>query len=264
VAVDLATCKHPAGTVVVLHPTQPTVRAERGSQTILFKGKVVLKIHETYPKETPAGVPGPVEVEGVSPDGKWILYAIDPMGSASLAADGLTLRAIRATGGRSYVVGFGLLHAGYLTWCGNRLVMTAGGDRIAVHAKRLIVTGPPGWTARKLVGDSSVSFGYHVCAGNGVVVQEQPSSIDANFFHTHWSLVRVGLDGSVTRLTRPPKGYADETPEIAGGVVYFVRSRHGNGKLYALLNGKVIGPLLSLGYSLGYYGYQDWPYTVTR
>jgi len=51
---------------------------------------------------------------------------------------------------------------------------------------------------------------------------------------------------------------------VAGGVVYFVRSSHGNGKLYALQGGRLVGPLLSLGYSLGFYGHQAWPYTVTR
>ena len=70
---------------------------------------------------------GPIELEGVSPDRGWVLYAIDPMGSASLAADGLTLRAVRVTGGRSYTVASGLLYGDYRAWCGGRLVMTVGG-----------------------------------------------------------------------------------------------------------------------------------------
>ena len=262
VQVDLATCKTapaPAATTAVA----PTVRVTKNSQSIVFEGRVVLTIHENH-EGFPAGSPGPIELEGVSPDGEWILYAIDPQGSASLAADGLALRAIRATGGRSYAVAFGLMHAGYRAWCGGRLVMTTGGDRIAVHAKRLIVTGPPSWKASPLVRDAAVSFGSLACDGDGVVAQEQPNSTDPNFFHTHWSLVRVGFDGSVTRLTRPPKTYTDESPRVVGGILYFVRSRRGNGTLYALQNGKVVGPLLSLGYSLGYYGYQDWQYSVRR
>ncbi len=240
------------------------MRVTKDSQSIVFKGKVVLKIHENH-KGFPAGSPGPIELEGVSPDGKWILYAIDPMGSASLAADGLTLKAIASSGGRSYTVSSGLNYSSYRAWCNDStLVVTAGGDRIAVHAKRLIATGPPGWKARPLVRNAAISFGSLVCDGRSVVVQSQPSSTDANFFHTHWSLWRVGLDGTMTRLTRPPAGHADESPEIAEGVVYFVRSTHGNGKLYALRDGKLVGPLLSLGYSLGYYGHQDWPYSVTR
>ena len=263
VAVDLATCaRRRAGT-----PRRPSsgiaVRVRRGSQTILFKGKVVITVHETY-ENAPAGNPGPILIEGVSPDRKWVLYALDPLRSSSLAADGLELRAVRVTGGRSRPVAFGLLREGYLVWCGGRLVMTAGGDRIAVHAKRLIVTGPPEWKPRLLVHDPAESFGFLACDGDGVVAQEQPNSTDADFFHTRWGLVRVGFDGSVTRLTRPPAGYADESPQVVGGVVYFVRSTRGRGKLYALQGGKVVGPLLPLGYSLGFYGYQDWPYRVRR
>jgi hypothetical protein len=264
VATNLATCaRRPA-------PPSPrpsdgvTVRATRGSQALLFKGRVVLTIHERYGKDTPEGVPGPLWPFGTSPDGRWVLYTIDPFGSASIPADGLQLKAIRVTGGRSYALPLGLLYDDYRAWCGNRLVMTAGGDRIAVHGKRLIVTGPPGWKPHRVVADPRMSFGSLVCDGDGIVVQGQPSSTDANFFHTHWSLYRVGLDGSMSRLTSPPARYADESPKVARGVVYFVRSTHGNGKLYALQNGKVIGPLLSLGYSLGYYGHQAWPYSVTR
>ncbi len=262
-SVDLATCK--AGIAVVLRRKDDvTVRARHGSQTILFKGKVVLTIHERYGKDTPQGVPGPIELFGTSPDRKWVLYAIDPQGSASLAADGLQLRAAPVAGGKTHAVAFGLLYDNYRTWCGGKLVLTAGGDRIAVDAKQLVVAGPPGWKPHRLVPDPGMSFGSLVCDGAGVVVQEQPSAVDANFFHTHWGLLRVGLDGSVARLTSPPKGYADESPHIAGGIVYFVRSTKGNGELYALRNGKLVGPLLSLGYSLGYYGHQAWPYTVTR
>ena len=263
VATDLATCMHPSGQIVVLRQRQPTVVAKPRSQTILYKGKVVLTIHE---RRTSNGMlPGPISTEGVSPDGKWILYAIDPYGSASYPADGLTTRAVRITGGRSYVVSSGLAFGGdYSAWCGGGLVVTAGTNRIATTHKWLIATGPPDWKARQLVRDPGLAFGSLACDGNGVVVQEQAASTDANFFHTHWHLAHVGLDGSVTRLTSPPKGYADESPRLAGGVLYFVRSSHGYGKLYALQRGKIVGPLLSLGYMLGYYGHHDWPYTVTR
>lgn len=244
----------------------PTVKATKDSQSIVFEGKVVLTIHENH-KGFPAGSPGPIVLQGVSPDRKWILYAIDPQGSASLMADGLTTLAVRARGGRSYTVASGLGYGAYRTWCGNRLVVTAGGDRIASNDKRLVVTGPPAWKPHVLADGSTRAYGSVVCApdGTSVVVQEQPESVDGNFFHTKWRLWRVRLDGRHRALTAPPAGYADESPRFApDGTLYFVRSTRGVGKLYALRNGKLVGPLLSLGYSLGYYGHQDWPYTVTR
>jgi hypothetical protein len=155
--IDLATCRQ-------LNPgvSSPDVRkggATVRSQSILFKGKVLVTVSRSR---------GPIELEGVSPDRGWVLYAIDPMGSASLAADGLTLRAVRVTGGRSYTVASGLLYGDYRAWCGGRLVMTVGGDRISTHNKWLIATGPPTWRARVLVRDSHVAFGSLACDGNGV------------------------------------------------------------------------------------------------
>lgn len=235
-----------------------TVRVTPDSQSIVFKGKVVLKIHENH-KGFPAGSPGPILLEGVSPDGKWILYAIDPMGSASLAADGLTLRAVSVATGRSRVVASGLLYDDYRAWCGNRLVMTAGGDRISTHDKWLISTGPPNWRAHMIVKDAHLAFGSLACSADAksVVVQSAPASgVDDNMPPPRWSIWRVGLDGTRTRLTTPPAGVSDESPQVAGTHVYFVRS----GWLHAL----GVGRLLKLPPTQGYYGHTAWPYTVMR
>ena len=263
VALNLATCHERRASL----PSPPsdglTVAAKRGSQTILFKGKVVLTIHELH---SPNGLlPGPLFVEGLTPDREWILYAIDPFGSSSYAADGLTWRAIRVGGGRSYVVASGLLGGDYHSWCGGKLVMTAGTNRIATEHKWLIVTGPPDWRATRLVRAPGRAFGSMACSpdGKSIVVQSQPASSNAYFFATHWSLWRVGLDGSMTQLTHPPAHHADESPKFAGGLLYFVRSQKGHGELYALQDEKLVGPVLSLGYSLGYYGRHDWLYAVT-
>ena len=265
--VNLADCSQTRAKTPQGQTTPVAVRATPTSQSIVYRGRVVLTIRESH-KTVPAGVPGPIELFGLSPDRQWILYAIDPQGSASLAADGLFLRVVRASGGRTFPVAAGLGYDDYHAWCGGKLVMTAGGDRIAIHAKRLIVTGPPDWRARPLVRAPGRSFGSLACAPDqkSVVVQSQKSGTDAYFFHTRWALWRVGLDGSMTKLTSPPANHADESPHFSpnGKIVYFVRSQQGRGQLYALVGGHVTGPLLSLGYSLGYYGHQDWPYSVTR
>ncbi|MGH2999356.1 MAG: hypothetical protein ACRDNM_08645, partial [Gaiellaceae bacterium] len=241
VQLDLATCARHR----VASPPPPsngiTVRVNSGSQTILFKGKVVLTINERH---SPNGMlPGPLFVDGLTPDRRWIFYAIDPFGSASYPADGLTTRAVRVTGGRSYVVSSGIGASDYRAWCGGKLVVTAGTNRIATTHKWLIVTGPPGWKAKRLVNARRRAFGSVRCSpdGKSVVVQSQPASTNAYFFATHWSLWRVGLDGSMSQLTHPARGYADESPQFAGGILYFVRSMKGVGKLYALRSGKLVG-----------------------
>ncbi len=237
------------------------MRVTKDSQSIVFKGKVVLTIHENH-KGFPAGSPGPIELEGVSPDGKWILYAIDPLGSASLAADGLTVKAVAATGGPSYTVASGLTYSSYRSWCDFRtLVVTAGDDRIASHDKRLVVTGPPSWKPRLLVHQPSRAFGSVVCApdGDSVVVQEEPAGgVNESSTASHWQLWRITLSGKATRLTDPPAGLSDESPQFSPDqrALYFVRG----GWLYAL----GVGRLLQLPHVDGYYGHTEWPYTVTR
>lgn len=214
----------------------------------------------------PGETPGPIELLSWSGDGRWIFFVIDPGGSGSIQADGLTLRAVSRAGGPARRVAKMLVYPNYLTWCGGRLVFTAGIDRVATNRKRLLVASPPAWEARPLVAGSARAWGALTCApgGRAVVVQSQEQSNDANFFAVHWSFWRVGLDGSRRRLTLPPRGYADESPRFSrdGRTLLFVRSRKGVGKLYALRGGKLAGPLLSLGYSLGYYGHQDWWQTM--
>jgi len=244
-----------------------TRNGKTGTQSIVFRGRTVLTVHESFVR-APAGMPGPIVTEGVSPDGKWILYAIDPQGSASLMADGLMLKAVRSTGGRSYTIGFGLAYTDYRAWCAGKLVLTAGGDREATIRKQLVVAAPPDWKAHPLTALRGRAWGSVACAPDerSVVVQSQPAEELQNFFSTRWALWRVTLSGKATQLTRPPARYADESPRFSadGRTLYFVRSKKGYGQLYALRNGKVVGPLLSLGYSLGYYGANVWRYTVTR
>lgn len=206
--------------------------------------------------------PGPIVLLGWSGDDRWVFFAIDPGGSGSIAADGLILQVVSAAGRRPRRLGVMLTYRDYFTWCAGRLVFTGGGDRIAIHDKRLLVATPPSWRPRSLVRSTGRSWGSLACApgGRSLVVQSQASSTDANFFHTHWALWQVGLNGSQRQLTHPPAGFADESPRFArdGHELLFVRSRKGIGKLYLRRGQMLRGPLLSLGYSLGFYGHQDW------
>ena len=278
--VDLATCRDhvvhrsQSGKAVVSADgrwqaaVRSSGRGKAAKQTIWVTDGRTRRSHPVFSETQyyktigPGETPGPIVLLRWSGDDRWIFFSIDPGGSGSILADGLTLRVVSANGGRAIPLARMLLYRDYLSWCGGRLVFTTGTDRVATHTKRLLVAAPPRWRPSPLVVSPRRAWGSLACArdGRSVVVQSQPESDNPSFFATHWSLWRVGLDGSRRRLTSPPSGYADESPRFSpdGRALLFVRSRKGVGSLYALRNRRLVGPLLSLGYSLGFYGHQDW------
>jgi hypothetical protein len=249
-----------------------TVRVSEGKQTIWVttRGKGIPMAALTQPAWTlhgKNGSPGPIMLLGFWGDSRWLFYAIDPGNSASLVADGVDVRAVALEQDGIRRLGPMLAYTDYHTWCGGRLVLTAGGDRIAAHHKRLVTASPPLWRARSLVAGAGRAWGSLACApdGRSVVVQSEPDAgTDMSSVWTHWSLWRVGLRGSQQRLTTPPAGYSDESPRFSrdGRTLFFVRSRKGVGALYALRGGRIVGPLASLGFQLGYYGHTEWAYSV--
>ena len=64
-------------------------------------------------------------------DSNWLFYAIDPQKSASLVADGVDVRIVALEQDGLRRLGPMLPSDDYHVWCGGRLVLTAGGDRIA-------------------------------------------------------------------------------------------------------------------------------------
>jgi WD40-like Beta Propeller Repeat len=272
---DLATCREhvraspkarPRG--VFVSPdgrSTATVRVSGASETIRAGGTTLLTLPRWSPNAS-NGSPGPLMLLGWSGDSRWVFYAVDPMGSQSIIADGVQLRAV-SLNGRSRAIAPALADDDYRAWCGGRLVLTAGGDRIAAHHKRLVTAAPPLWRTRSLVSGAGRAWGSLACApdGHSVVVQSEPDAgTDMSAVRAHWSLWRVGPHGSQHRLTSPPAGYSDESPRFSrdGRTLFFVRSRKGVGALYALRSGRVLGPLASLGFRLGYYGHTDWAYEV--
>jgi hypothetical protein len=264
--VDLSTCRT-SSTHLKVQPSASgahlvvTRTGATGRQSIVVGARVVYSVRESY-RRIPGGTPGPIELFDSVDGGRWILFAIDPMSSQSLAADGLAMRVVSSRGGRVYPVAFGLPEPDYRTWCGGRLVLVAGGDRIATHNKWLVATGPPDWKPRVIAKSPRRAYGSLACApdGRSIVVESAPASGPNMNVHAHWSLARVGLDGSQRLLTSPPAGLSDESPQVAGDTVYFVRG----GRLYALAGRKLLGPLLRLPPTDAYYGHRVWPYGVSR
>jgi hypothetical protein len=245
--VDLGTCRswRTRASLPFRVPTL-TVSANRsaGTEMILDRGRVIYR-HRWRE--------GPIELFGTSPGGAWVLFAIDPQGSASLAADGLRLEAVSTRTGRVRHVADGLLYADYRGWCGGKLVLTAGGDRIAAHNKRLVVTQPPDWRLHAVIRAPRRAFGAVACWGNDVVVQAAPAS--ATTMNPRWELWVVGVDtGRHVVVDRPPPGSSDDSPRVDRGRIVFIRSRGGDGILWAYR----VGPLVAVGHDDGFYGHRSW------
>jgi Tol biopolymer transport system component len=244
-----------------------TRQGRRGTNAIVVRNRstgarrIVYLVHESY-RRIPAGSPGPIVLYRWSGDGRWLFFAIDPQGSNSIAADGLLLQVVSTRGGPPHRIGMTLGYSDYMTWCSGRLVFTGGGNRLATTNKRLLVASPPAWRTRPLITTPKRVWGSLTCSPDdrSLVAQSQPQSDDYDFYAPRWELWRVGLDSSERRLTSPPQRYADESPRFSrdGRSIFFVRSRRGVGSLFALRGERLSGPLLQLGYNLGYYGHRWW------
>ena len=248
--------RSPSGRVARIEGTPRSI-----AEYIVVDGRRIFRETQRYKTIGPGDTPGPIVLFGWSGDSRWLFFTTDPGASMSIAADGLTLRAISVTGGRVHKLGTMLMYSDYLAWCGGRLVWSGGGDRLAVHDKRLLTASPPDWRPRPLVPARGRAWGSVTCTpdGRAVVVQTQRESNVANFWLANWSLWRIGLNGSEQRLTSPAKTYADDSPRYAGTTLLFVRSHKGHGVLRT--RG---GPLASLGFDTGYYDHHAWPYSVRR
>jgi hypothetical protein len=274
---DLGTCRDTVGGPArgsrpgpaVSRDGRSTARVEvvAGRQSIVVShagggGRAVL-IQPAWSPAAPNRSPGPLMLLGYSGDGGWVLFANDPMGSASIVADGILMRAVSLRGDRVREVATLLGYDDYRAWCGGRLVLISGGGRVATRNKRIVAAGPPSWKPRPLVRGVRHAWGSVACApdGRSVVAQAQEPSVFAQ-----WSLWRVGFDHSVRRLTSPPTGYSDDSPRFGpdGRTLFFVRSRRDTGRVYALRDGKLLGPFATVGPDTGYYGHHDWPYSVRR
>ncbi len=255
-AVSLATCAdRMLGKRSAPNPT-PGVRtsgARARTQRIWVHGRLVFSHVET----------GPVIPVKLSGDGRWLFFAVDPYASSSISADGLDLLVVSTRGGAVHHLGLTLVYPDYLSWCGGRLIYAQGGDRIAIHGKRLLVASPPDWLPKPLWADNKArTFASPACApdGTAVAVLVQHTSVDARFFATRWQLWRVGLDGVRSLIDAPPDGWADEQPvwSARDGSIAFVRERNGYGRLMVYRLGALYGPFARLGFQLGYYGHHDW------
>jgi Tol biopolymer transport system component len=92
-----------------------------------------------------------IRLVGWWPDGRGLLYWVDPMHSASLAADGMGLYSLRLGEAKPAILGTGLAHQGWVSLSPQgSLLMVAGGGRMVWADKSLAVIDAESGKARKL------------------------------------------------------------------------------------------------------------------
>jgi hypothetical protein len=186
--------------------------------------------------------------------------------SGSIAADGVGLY----EGSRR--VATMLMYPDYVAVCGSHLAVAAGGDRYAMHGKRILFDG------RDVSRDATHSWVSPSCtAGGRLVAAASANAVPARIGAEHraiWQLLPARR-----QLTHPPAGWTDEDPHLlADGAVFFVRTRETSFKRHGdwwtrtrgrfeLLNGGKLTDLHDISFSasqstgelVDYYGHYDWP-----
>jgi hypothetical protein len=186
--------------------------------------------------------------------------------SGSIAADGVTVYE------NDRRIADGLMYRDYVDVCGTHIAIAAGGDRYAMHGKRIL------WDGRDVSRDRSRSWVSPSCVANGrLVAAASANTIPNRIGREHraiWQLLPTRR-----QLTRPPAGWTDEYPHLfTNGSLVFVRTRqvpfNKNGEWWTttrakleLLSGGVVTELEDLSFTgpdssgdwLNYYGHYDWP-----
>ncbi len=207
---------------------------------------------------------------GLAPDGRALWWA-DIQASGSIAADGIWLYANRAPVART------LVFPDYVVVCGAHLALAAGGDRYAMHGKRILFDG------RDFSRDPSRSWVSPSCSEDGrLVAAASRNTVPPTIGNEHRSIWQ--LRPTRKQLTRPPAGWTDENPHVlADSSILFVRthqtSRKLNGSWYVTEHGKLqrlaggklaavadvtftVNELRPLSYEPNYYGHYGWPWRV--
>ena len=139
-----------------------------------------------------------LSLAGWSPDGRWILVRPEFDSSASLAADGVPLEAVAATGASRPIRVVATELQQPLAWCHDTLIQSAGALRYTFQGKHLVAAGPPYWRASPASLNSRSGWMLPACAGDGdwVAASTAPSTSAYTFAQASqlWLLRPDGTD----------------------------------------------------------------------
>jgi hypothetical protein len=183
--------------------------------------------------------------------GQHIYFQPDFGSSASIAADGLPLRAILPFRSPKPVVRAVLPQAGFVVGCGKNAIVVAGGDRNTETNKRVVAYD--GAHVTTLAAGRGLAWLEPAC-GPSTAVAAGPDRPAMGLIQPQRS---IWLVSPLRRLTRSPKGWSDETPTWTANEksLVFFRERFGKGSLYLVKpkTRKLVGPLALdvVGFAVG-------------
>jgi Tol biopolymer transport system component len=241
--------------------TQVAVARSRAVAIAPVSGGRAEKLLETSGPVSPAAA-------GWSRDGRWVLFwALTPGGH------GVPLNAAPVVGG-GYTNVFDpvLPYADFLSWCGQAVVVSGGGERFPSEGQQILISEPPGWTTRNLSRDFRSSWVSPACSPDGewVAASATPNGPERPPGYGTSSLWLISRDGEPrVRLAREVH-FAYETPRwssdgrfvmvirrglspTSSGSVQLIRIDRKTGKPV-----KTIGSIAELGPAPGSRGHTDW------
>ena len=226
--------------------------------------------HRTLLYHSPSDKVGPPVNQRFSPDGRYVLFQTDGYESASIAADGLPLWVVPASGGKATQIESDVLRwSDFIQRCGNGFVVSAGFDRYVSAHKHIDLIRPPTWQPVNLSNDPRYSWYGGTCSPNGkwVAATVTINRDEGKFDSAERSIWLLAIDGSSRRLLvgKPGDGLSDEDPQWSAdgrSITYLEHPAHPLPRAIEysidIQTGRRSGPLGTYAGDLGYYGHHTW------
>jgi len=251
---------------IAFSPNGRSVAVDAGGdriEVVDVAGRSATTIYRVTP-----GTTAPPEVTGWSPDGRWVLFFARFPGKAAVP-----LNAAPADGGPWVNVFDPVLPYGdFLSWCGDRLVLSGGGKRLPSEGNQILTSAPPQWRFRDLSVDFSRSWIWPSCSPNGRWIastvtpnaRENPPGEGARSL---WLLAadrtrRIRMTTATSAAYELPRWSANgrfllvvrrRANPSSPGVLVLIPVDPSSGKA-----GSPVGPVATIGPSPGEPGHADW------
>lgn len=165
-----------------------------------------------------------------------------------------------------------LPYGDFLTWCGDKLVLSGGVERVPSEGNQILLSGPPRWRFHNLSADFSRSWIWPSCSPSGrlVAATATPKRAEIPPGRGARSVWVLSIDGTRRARIAGSRGTAYELPRWSSdgrfllvvrrdtrpdspGLLLLVQIDPSSGK-----TGEAVGPVARLGPAPGKEGHGDW------